>query len=466
MAARTPYLYRPLVEHPSASLPSLSHRELLGRRLVLSARVRFVVAASFVLLPWSATLLGLLDSGRALALGVVGLILAFYNSAFYTHALRHEEPARSEEAFETLRLMMFTGIFVDYAVLAMVVGLFGGVRGPFTLFYLLHVVLCCLMLSRRTAIAFTVVAFLLVTLQVGAEMAGVRPGTLGRSLPPLDGATALLTLGVYAALFSLTDLLLISLVEWLRRSERELRDTNQRLDRLSRLRRDFLHVAVHNLRAPVGAAQMHVENLVAGLAGPVADKQRDWLLQVGHRLEGLQELLQDLSLLGELETRDVEASATEVAVHEVLEDVVEEYDDQARMVGLSLIVEPDGEAPPVRGLRRLLREAMVNFVTNAIKYAPHTGPVILSVRPVLGEDGTWVRVEVRDRGPGIAERDRGRLFQEFSRPTRLDEPPGTPRGSGLGLSLVRRIAEAHGGRVGVETEVGRGSTFWMELPAA
>lgn len=466
MADHTPYVFRPLVEHPSASTPSVSHRELLGRRLVLSARVRYVVAAAFVVLPWSFVLLDALDVERAVVLGVVGLILGFYNSAFYAHALRNQEPRRSAAAFSSLRLMMFTGIAVDYVVLAVMVALFGGVRGPFTAFYLLHVVMSCLLLSRRVAVAFTGVAFLLILGQVAAELAGVAPGTLGRPLPPLDGVTALLTLGVYAALFGLTDLLLISLVEWLRRSERELREKNEQLDRLSRLRRDFLHVAVHNLRAPVGATQMHVENLVAGLAGPLADKQREWLLRIGHRLEGLQEMLQDLRLLGELETRDVEASAVEVGVEELLEEVVEEYEEQAAMVGLELLVEHEDRSLRVRGIPRLLREALVNYVTNAIKYAPHSGAVVLSARPVLVSEEAWVRMEVRDRGPGVAERDRARLFREFSRPTRLDDPVGTPGGSGLGLSLVRRIAEAHGGQVGVETREGEGSTFWMELPRA
>jgi len=464
MAEHTPYLFRPLVEHPAASVPSLSHRELLGRRLVLSARVRFVVAATFVLLPWAAALVDVLDPGRALILGVMGLLMAFYNGAFYAHALRHQDPRRSAAAFEALRLIMFTGILVDFLVLAVVVALFGGVRGPFTTFYLLHVVLSCLMLSRRVAIGFTGVALLLVAFQAGAELAGVVPGRLGRALPPLDVTTAALTVAIYAALFALTDLLLISLVEWLRRSERELREGNRRLERLSRLRRDFLHVAVHNLRAPVGATQMHLENLVAGLAGPVTDKQRDWLLRIGHRLEGLQEMLQDLSLLGELETQDVDASASEVSMEEVLRDVVEEYDDQARMAGLSLVVEAEGAPPRVRGIRRLLREAVVNFVTNAIKYAPGSGPVVLSVRPLPVEDETWVRVAVRDRGPGVAEEKRARLFQEFVRPTPLDEPPETPWGSGLGLSLVRRIAEAHGGRVGATSRPGEGSEFWVELP--
>jgi signal transduction histidine kinase len=106
----------------------------------------------------------------------------------------------------------------------------------------------------------------------------------------------------------------------------------------------------------------------------------------------------------------------------------------------------------------------VNYVTNAIKYAPGTGPVVMAVRPADQGGVVAARVEVRDLGPGIAEEHIPRLFDEFFAPPRPGSDTQRPRGSGLGLSIVRRIAVAHGGQVGVDTELGRGSTFWMELP--
>jgi signal transduction histidine kinase len=467
MTDRTPYLYRPLTEHPGASVPTLSHRELLGRRLVVNSRVRFIVAVMLVLGPVGAVVLDVLDPTRALVLGVMGILLSFYNAAFYSHARRHESPGASESAFQQLRVMMFTAILVDYLVLAVVVALFGGVRSPLTAFYLLHVVLSCLMLARPMAVVFTAVAYVLIIAQVLAELTGLAPETAlryGGHLHPLDGRNAVIILSVYGALFVLTNALLISLVEWLRRSERELRDKNRRLDQLSRLRRDFLHIAVHNLRAPVGASQMLVENLVAGLRGPLDEPQREWILRIGQRLEGLQEMLQDLRLLGELETEDVEARAETMDLEEVLRDVAEEYQDQAEAVAISLVVESEGKVPRVRGIRRLIREGIVNYVTNAIKYAAETGPVVMAVRPADRDGVPTARVEVRDLGPGIAEEHVPRLFDEFFAPPRPGSDIQRPRGSGLGLSIVRRIAEAHGGQVGVDTEFGRGSTFWIELP--
>lgn len=465
MTDPTPYVFRTLTPRPPTE-PTLTHRQLLGQRLVVNARLRFVAVAVLVVGPWLATLFGIATAPAAMTLSALGVALGLFNVALYLNAVRYEEPAASEAAFEGLLVSMYTATVLDFLVLAGAVALLGGARSPFTAFYMLHVVLSCIMVARRAAVGFTLLAFGLIALQVAAEYWGVAPRPVIRiRMAPMDGFTAVSILGVYGALFAVTDLLLISLVEWLRRSERQLRIQNERLDRLSRLRRDFLHVAVHNLRSPVGASRMLVENLLAGLAGPLEGKQHDWVLRIGQRLEGLQAMLQDLDVLGELETEDIDAQAEEVGLADIALDVVREYDAQAEAVGVSLAVDVVGDPAPVRGIRRLLREALANYVTNAIKYAPGTGQVTVRIRPVEREGRLWTRAEVEDRGDGIAAEFVDRLFKEFSAPP---APGGTerPRGSGLGLSIVRRIAEAHGGRVGVDTEEGRGSTFFLELPAS
>jgi signal transduction histidine kinase len=104
----------------------------------------------------------------------------------------------------------------------------------------------------------------------------------------------------------------------------------------------------------------------------------------------------------------------------------------------------------------LLREAIGNLLSNAIKYTPSGGGITVSAKAGDGEAG----VVVRDTGPGIAEQDRHRLFQPFARLASA----GSERGVGLGLSLVKTIVKRHGGRVTVESDVGKGSTFGVWLP--
>ena len=460
----TPYVFRTLTPRPAFE-PTLTHRQLLGRRLVVNSQLRFVVVAVLTLGPWLAAAFDIMTGEVALTLGALGVALGIFNVAFFLNARRFEDPTDSEAAFDGLLVSMYMATVLDFIVLAGAVALLGGACSPFTAFYLIHVVLSCIMLSRRAAIGFTVLAFALVCSQVLSEYLGLAPvPVFGHSAPGIDGATAASIVGVYGALFAVTNVLVISLVEWIRRSERELRLKNDRLDRLSRLRRDFLHVAVHNLRSPVGASRMLVENLVAGLAGPLDQRQQDWALRIGQRLEGLQEMLQDLDVLGELETEDVDDQAEPVDLEDVAREIALEYSEQAQAVGVSFSVRANGVVPKVRGIRRLLREGLVNYVTNAIKYAAHTGEVVIEISPFDVEGGAWVRAAVRDSGPGIEEEHVEKLFKEFSAPPKPSGAAERPRGSGLGLSIVKRIADAHGGRVGVDTEPGLGSSFYMELP--
>lgn len=112
-------------------------------------------------------------------------------------------------------------------------------------------------------------------------------------------------------------------------------------------------------------------------------------------------------------------------------------------------------------IERLIREALANYLGNAIKYTPRGGNVVVSASDEHGV----VRVTVTDDGPGIAKDAQARLFQEFVRTGSQAAKTDRSGGIGLGLSIVRRIAEAHGGRAGVASEPGLGSTFFMEFRA-
>jgi signal transduction histidine kinase len=448
---------------------ALSYRELLGRRLVLNSRLRFLVGGALLVGPWLAVpTRGLATWGAGLLSGAA-VALLLLNVLLFREARGDTEAQASAKAYDRLRRLMYLTVAADYVVLALAVALLGGVRSPVMAFYLLHVVLANLLLTRDAAITVSVGAYILICVQSYAEMMGWAPPFAIQSpafAAPLDNITAFAIAVVYGVLFILTDGLMISLVERLRSGERELLAQNQRLDQLSRLRREFLRVAIHNLRSPVGASQMLMESLVSGMAGPLNQQQQDWALRIGRRMEGMQEMLQDLQVLGQLETEDVEKSAERVRLADVLRDVVEDYGEQARAAGLELSVKEGEDVPEVRGIRRLLREAVVNYVTNAIKYAPRTGPVTLETKALIADRGPWARVEVRDRGPGIPREQVPLLFQEFSRGIQRPAGPDHPASSGLGLSITRKIMESHRGRVGVDTHPGEGSTFWLELPSA
>jgi signal transduction histidine kinase len=328
------------------------------------------------------------------------------------------------------------------------------------------VTLSCLLLTRRAAIALCSLAYLLLAALVLGEWLEIIPcrqpiGAIAGT-GPLDGRYAFTVLAVYGTLFGLVSFLLLGLAAMLREGERRLYDANVRLGRLSDLRRNFLQVTLHNLQSPIGAVAMFLKNMRGELGGPVTERQKEWIDRSLQRLDGLADFLHDLQIVSRLEAGDIDAQMTEVDLAGMLRGIVEEYRPLASEHGHDVVLKLPRTLPPARGIERLLREAVINFVTNAIKYTPEGGRIVVRA---AGHDGT-VRVEVEDNGIGVAPMDRERLFHDFVRLKRSDTPSSGAVGSGLGLSIVRRIIETHGGRVTVRSTVGRGSTFGIELPVA
>jgi signal transduction histidine kinase len=216
-------------------------------------------------------------------------------------------------------------------------------------------------------------------------------------------------------------------------------------------------VALHNLQAPVSAATMMLETLEQG--GSLGSEQLRWVERSLERIRGSAQFLRDLQMLATLEGEDLGRQAQPVDIASIVRAAAEDVRDlaESRQHELRLDV-PDG-LPRPRGIERLLREAVVNYLTNAIKYSPVGGHSMLRVRAAGGA----VRVEVEDEGIGIAPEDQGKLFHEFVRVMRDPRVAATP-GTGLGLSITRRIVEAYGGQVSLKSVPGRGSTFALTLP--
>jgi signal transduction histidine kinase len=145
-----------------------------------------------------------------------------------------------------------------------------------------------------------------------------------------------------------------------------------------------------------------------------------------------------------------------VAITAAVEDHLDAAEHRQQVLASVL---PDN-LPTVVGVERLIREALANYLSNAVKYTQPGGRISVGARQL----GAKVRIEVTDDGPGISPADQARLFQEFARVGKEEGRRGRTGGLGLGLSIVRRIADAHRGRAGVESQPGHGSTFYLELP--
>ncbi len=444
----------------------LTHSLLLGERLYLFARLRFLAAAGILIGAFFATYVVGVQGLNLLALAGAAAFLAAYNVGVFLTVRPSRRPGGGKSTHRRLVYVAHLSILLDYVVLTFAIWLVGGGKSPFLAFYLLHAILASVLLSRRAAYGHAAVGYLFLAGLVLGEWSGVIPRhrPLGAvSVGGEDDFSVVLTvLFVYSLLTAVTTVLTTGIVRLLRLNEQGLLEASERLEGLADMRRSFLHVVLHDLRSPVGTVVTMLEGLSGGVDGELGQAAKKRVDRAGEKLRGVLDLLRSLRVLADLETERLESLMAPVDVRATIRAAVEDQTDAAEQRGQRLQVVLPESLPAIRGVERLLREAVANYLTNAIKYADPNGPIVVRAMQV----GAFVRIEVGDSGPGISAEDQARLFQEFARVAKRGAPPAKTSGIGLGLSIVRRIAEAHDGRAGVESQAGQGSTFFLELPSS
>ena len=217
----------------------------------------------------------------------------------------------------------------------------------------------------------------------------------------------------------------------------------------------FLATASHDLRQPVHAMSLMVEAISLRNTDPVL---RPLMADLRASMQAMSQLFNALLDLSRLESGQPLGHKTAVDLGALLADVVRLFREQASLGGLTLRLRLPRRGATVWAEPVLLRQALANLVQNAIRYTPQ-GKVLVSAR---ARGGGWL-VEVRDTGIGIAPADQARVFSPYYRGSRADQMDEA--GHGLGLAVVARCAEQLGAAYGVHSLAGRGSRFWLRLPA-
>lgn len=245
-----------------------------------------------------------------------------------------------------------------------------------------------------------------------------------------------------------------------RTEELELR--RQEAEAANKAKSDFLANMSHELRTPLNAIIGFSDIMVRGMAGPLAETQKEYLLDILISGRHLLSLINDILDLARIEAGKMECELSEFNLANLVERSLVLFREKVSKHGIRLGVEAEREMPPVQGDEMKIKQVIVNLLSNAVKFTPDGGSVTIRTR-TLDEGGVaYAEIAVADTGIGISPADQQRLFQPF---VQVD-PHLTKKheGSGLGLALCKNFVELHHGNIAVESRPGQGSTFTVKIP--
>ena len=246
----------------------------------------------------------------------------------------------------------------------------------------------------------------------------------------------------------------------------DISQRNEALAYANREKNDLMGIVAHDLKNPLAGIQ--------GLAA-ILNLEKKWsdnteqvveqIMTTSTRMFGLIENLLDVNAL---ESGNITLSLQALDGVSIIRSVIEQVRSSAERKSISLVFAPDADSILVQADRNALVQVSENLISNAIKYSPFGKEVHISVRKIVGmaqfpnHVPTFFRLEVRDNGPGLSEEDRRKLFGKFVRLSA--QPTGGEHSTGLGLSIVKKLVEGMQGRVWCESTLGKGATFFVELP--
>ena len=240
--------------------------------------------------------------------------------------------------------------------------------------------------------------------------------------------------------------------------KRLIRETKRLREEKKLMEENFITMVSHQLRSPLVAIVQYFEIILAGMVGDLEEKQKEMILKAKKRSEGLLNLINDWLNIARMNGGQIVDNLKPTSLEEILSKIVEFLRPVAKEKNVMIkLVKPSGD-DVILGDPESLEQLFVNLIANAIEYNRPDGSVSVS----LGDLEDSIQVDIKDTGVGIAPEHISRIFDQFYQINRSKRTGD--KGSGLGLTIAKKIAEAHGGSIQVSSELGKGSVFTVIFP--
>jgi signal transduction histidine kinase len=226
----------------------------------------------------------------------------------------------------------------------------------------------------------------------------------------------------------------------------------------NRIKTEFLHVVSHQLRGPLVNARWVLETFFRLKKLPLSEEEKKCLEILEENLDRLENLIKNLVLVAEIEKKKVFFQKEEISLQDLVKEVIEELQDYAKTIGVQINFQFRENLPKIFGPRFYLKQVVKHLLDNAIRYNRKGGKIEIK----LEKRPKKIYFKIRDEGIGISKEEQKFLFRKFFRLE--SEVKYQTQGSGLGLYLSKAIVERLGGKIGFQSQKGKGSTFWFYLP--
>ena len=242
----------------------------------------------------------------------------------------------------------------------------------------------------------------------------------------------------------------------------DLRHANEKLKELDKLKDEFMSIASHELRTPMTAIKSYVWLALHGKSQEKDKKVRAYLDKVFESSERMISMINDMLNVNRIETGRMKLDIIPVSVWKVAEQVKDELSARAAESGLEIVIKKDNIVPLLMSDKDKLIEIFTNLIGNALKFTPKGGKITVTARKM----GTMVEVQVSDTGVGIAKENIDKLFKKYGKLNESYATVSSSTGTGLGLYITRQYLEKMGGKIGIDSTLGEGTTFTFSLPVA
>ncbi|HIE29297.1 TPA: hypothetical protein EYP66_18660 [Candidatus Poribacteria bacterium] len=383
---------------------------------------------------------------------LIGLAIIAYNCLFFYYFRRLGK--RPEKRLVAFRRFAHLQVDVDWIVIALIMHNSGGIQSPVLFYFIFHIIIASILLTRRNCYLQATFATILVTLIAFLEYYKVVVPVKLKFMSDLDFLSLSSLLFFFVSTMYIAVFVATSVGEALKSKERNLMTNQAELE-------DTYHTLAHDLRGPITAMQSMLNTVIAGHGGKISDEAKEWVKRSENRLRcDLLKRVNDTLNWAARRVKLIESVMTDVRLFDIATKAVLNEKEIADDKGVKIVTDFMDQSLTVRGDPDDLGQILAELLHNAVKYTPSEGVVTLSIKTVDDK----ARIEVADTGIGIPKDELALIFREFYRAdnAKLKDRYGT----GLGLSIVKQVVDAHAGSISVYSKLGKGTKVVVLLPSS